>query len=207
MARYFDVHPQDPQPRAITQAVKIVLDGGLIAYPTDSCYALGAQVGNRDALDRIRSIRRLDDKHHFTLVCRDFAQLGQFVHIGNDVFRSIKAVTPGGYTFILPATREVPRRLQHPKRKTIGLRIPENVIAQSLLTELNEPLMSSTLMLPGEDLPLSDPEEIRNRLEHELDLVIDGGFCGLEPTSVIELEDGAVTLVRQGKGDTARFAT
>ena len=155
MARFFDVHPHDPQPRAIAQAVSMVRDGGLIAYPTDSCYALGAQMGNKDALDRIRTIRHLDDKHHFTLVCRDFAQLGQFVNIGNDVFRSIKSVTPGSYTFILPATKEVPKRLLHPKKKTVGVRIPDNRVVQALLAELGEPLLSSTLLLPDEDEPLT----------------------------------------------------
>ncbi|HET6241468.1 MAG TPA: L-threonylcarbamoyladenylate synthase, partial [Arthrobacter sp.] len=155
MARYFDVHPDNPQPRSINQVMDIVRAGGLIAYPTDSCYALGAQLGNRDALDRIRGIRHLDDKHHFTLVCKDFAQLGQFVQIDNDVFRSIKSVTPGSYTFILPATKEVPRRLLHPKKKTVGVRIPDNNVVQALLEELGEPLLSSTLLLPDEEEPLT----------------------------------------------------
>ena len=194
MARYFDVHPQDPQPRAITQAVKIVLDGGLIAYPTDSCYALGAQMGNKDALDRIRAIRQLDGKHHFTLVCRDFAQLGQFVNIGNDVFRSIKSVTPGSYTFILPATREVPKRLLHPKKKTVGVRIPDNRVVQALLAELGEPLLSSTLLLPDEEDPLTQGWEIKERLEHQVDAVIDAGDCGAEPTTVVDLTLGGEAL-------------
>jgi tRNA threonylcarbamoyl adenosine modification protein (Sua5/YciO/YrdC/YwlC family) len=155
MARYFDVHPDDPQPRAVGQIVELVRSGALIAYPTDSCYALGAQLGNRDALDRIRSIRQLDSKHHFTLVCKDFAQLGQFVQIDNDVVRSIKAVTPGSYTFILPATKEVPKRLLHPKKKTVGVRIPDNAVVQALLAELGEPLLSSTLLLPDEEEPLT----------------------------------------------------
>jgi tRNA threonylcarbamoyl adenosine modification protein (Sua5/YciO/YrdC/YwlC family) len=205
MARYFDVHPQDPQPRAITQAVKIVLDGGLIAYPTDSCYALGAQMGNKDALDRIRTIRKLNDKHHFTLVCKDFAQLGQFVNIGNDVFRSIKAVTPGSYTFILPATKEVPRRLLHPKKKTVGVRIPDNRVVQALLAELGEPLLSSTLLLPDEEDPLTQGWEIKERLEHEVDAVIYSGDCGAEPTTVIDFSSGAAEVVRRGTGDPSRF--
>jgi tRNA threonylcarbamoyl adenosine modification protein (Sua5/YciO/YrdC/YwlC family) len=205
MARYFDVHPQDPQPRAIAQAVQIVRDGGLIAYPTDSCYALGAQMGNKEALDRIRSIRQLDDKHHFTLVCRDFAQLGQFVNIGNDVFRSIKAVTPGSYTFILPATREVPKRLLHPKKKTVGVRIPDNRVVQALLAELGEPLLSSTLLLPDEEDPMTQGWEIKERLDHQVDAVIDAGDCGSEPTTVVDFSSGVAEVVRRGTGDPARF--
>lgn len=205
MARYFDVHPQDPQPRAIAQAVRIVLDGGLIAYPTDSCYALGAQMGNKEALERIRTIRSLDDKHHFTLVCRDFAQLGQFVNIGNDVFRSIKAVTPGSYTFILPATREVPRRLLHPKKKTVGVRIPDNRVVHALLAELGEPLLSSTLLLPDEDDPLTQGWEIKERLDHQVDAVIDAGDCGAEPTTVVDFSAGVAEVVRRGTGDPSRF--
>ena len=205
MARYFDVHPQDPQPRAITQAVRIILDGGLIAYPTDSCYALGAQMGNREALDRIRSIRQLDDKHHFTLVCRDFAQLGQFVNIGNDVFRSIKSVTPGSYTFILPATREVPKRLLHPKKKTVGVGIPDNRVVQALLAELGEPLLSSTLLLPDEEDPLTQGWDIKERLDHQVDAVIDAGDCGAEPTTVVDFSSGVAEVVRHGAGDASRF--
>ncbi|WP_026554696.1 L-threonylcarbamoyladenylate synthase [Arthrobacter sp. 35W] len=205
MARYFDVHPQDPQPRAIGQAVAIIRDGGLIAYPTDSCYALGAQLGNKDALDRIRTIRKLDDKHHFTLVCKDFAQLGQFVNIGNDVFRSLKAVTPGPYTFILPATKEVPRRLLHPKKKTVGVRIPDNAVVQALLAELGEPLLSSTLLLPDQEDPLTQGWEIKERLEHEVDAVIDSGDCGAEPTTVVDFSSGAAEVVRRGMGDPSRF--
>ncbi|MGN8132983.1 L-threonylcarbamoyladenylate synthase [Arthrobacter sp. RC1.1 241] len=205
MARFFDVHPHDPQPRAIAQAVKIIRDGGLIAYPTDSCYALGAQMGNREALDRIRSIRHLDDKHHFTLVCRDFAQLGQFVNIGNDVFRSIKAVTPGSYTFILPATREVPKRLLHPKKKTVGVRIPDNRVVQALLAELGEPLLSSTLLLPDEEDPLTVGWEIKERLDNQVDAVIDAGDCGAEPTTVVDFSSGVAEVVRHGMGDPSRF--
>lgn len=205
MARYFDVHPENPQQRSITQAVEIVRSGGLIAYPTDSCYALGAQLGNKEALDRIRAIRQLDDKHHFTLVCKDFAQLGQLVQIDNDVFRTIKAVTPGSYTFILPATKEVPRRLLHPKKKTVGVRIPDNRVVQALLAELGEPLLSSTLLLPDEEEPLTQGWEIKERLEHVVDAVIDSGDCGAEPTTVIDYSAGAAEIIRRGMGDTARF--
>jgi tRNA threonylcarbamoyl adenosine modification protein (Sua5/YciO/YrdC/YwlC family) len=205
MARYFDVHPQDPQPRAVSQIVELIRSGGLIAYPTDSCYALGAQLGNKDALDRIRTIRQLDDKHHFTLVCRDFAQLGQFVHIGNDVFRRIKAVTPGSYTFILPATKEVPRRLLHPKKKTVGVRIPDHNFVQALLAELGEPLLSSTLLLPDEEDPLTQGWEIKERLDHVVDAVVDSGDCGAEPTTVVDFSSGAAEVVRRGTGDPSRF--
>src|ERR1700710_3075014 len=171
MARYFDVHPVDPQRRAISQVVELVHGGGLIAYPTDSCFALGCQLGNKDGLDRIRTIRDLDDRHHFTLVCQDFAQLGQFVHINNAVFRAIKASTPGPYTFILPATKEVPRRLLHPKKKTVGVRIPEHVVALALLAELGEPLVSTTLLLPGEEEPMTAGWEIKEALDHLVDAV------------------------------------
>ena len=205
MARYFDVHPENPQARSISQAVDIVRSGGLIAYPTDSCYALGAQIGNREALDRIRTIRQLNDKHHFTLVCKDFAQLGQFVQIDNDVFRTLKAVTPGSYTFILPATKEVPRRLLHPKKKTVGVRIPDNRVVQALLAELGEPLLSSTLLLPDEDEPLTQGWEIKERLEHVVDAVIDSGDCGAEPTTVIDYSSGTAEIVRRGMGDPSRF--
>jgi len=207
MAQLFKIHPENPQARLIRRAVEIVQAGGVIAYPTDSSYALGCHIGDKDALERIRRIRSMDKKHNFTLVCRDLSEVSQYARVGNADYRLLRANTPGPYTFILSATREVPRRLQHPKRKTIGLRIPSNVIVQSLLSELNEPLMSCTLILPGEDLPMSDPEEIYARLGHQLDLVIDGGFCGLDPTTVIELEDGVATLRRQGKGDATRIST
>ncbi|YCH08731.1 L-threonylcarbamoyladenylate synthase [Arthrobacter sp. alpha11c] len=205
MARFFDVHPEDPQPRAISQVVKMLQSGGLIAYPTDSCYALGAQIGNREALDRIRTIRQLDDKHHFTLVCKDFAQMGQFVMIDNDVFRSIKAVTPGSYTFILPATREVPKRLLHPKKKTVGVRIPDHKVVQALLAELGEPLLSSTLLLPDQEEPLTQGWEIKERLDNEVDAVIDSGDTGSEPTTVIDFSSGTAEVVRRGTGDPSRF--
>ncbi len=205
MAQYFQIHPTHPQPRLIKRTVDIVRTGGVIAYPTDSSYALGCHIGDKQAMERLRRIRRVDQHHNFTLVCRDLSEVAQYARVSNADYRLLKANTPGPYTFILSATREVPRRLQHPKRKTIGLRVPDHVVAQALLTELGEPLMSSTLILPGEELPLSDPEEIRDRLEHEVDLVIDGGFCGLEPTTVVELENGRATLTRQGKGDNVRF--
>ncbi|MEU6641800.1 L-threonylcarbamoyladenylate synthase [Saccharomonospora sp. NPDC046836] len=205
MAKYFDVHPRNPQPRAIAQVVEILRAGGLIAYPTDSCFALGSQLGNREGIDRIRSIRHLDDRHHFTLVCQDFAQLGQFVHINNSVFRAIKAATPGSYTFILPATKEVPRRLLHPKKKTVGVRIPDHTVAQALLAELNEPLLSSTLLLPDAEEPLTQGWEIKDRLEHVLDAVIDSGECGTEPTTVVDFSSDEAEIVRVGAGDVARF--
>jgi tRNA threonylcarbamoyl adenosine modification protein (Sua5/YciO/YrdC/YwlC family) len=205
MARYFDVHPVDPQRRAITQVVDVVRSGGLIAYPTDSCFALGCQLGDRDGLDRIRKIRDLDEKHHFTLVCRDFAQLGQFVHIGNAVFRAVKAATPGRYTFILPASREVPRRLLHPKKKTVGVRIPDHPVVQALLTELGEPLLSSTLLLPDQDEPMTVGWEIKERLDAAVDAVIDSGDCGTEPTTVIDFSEGEPKIIRYGAGDVTPF--
>jgi tRNA threonylcarbamoyl adenosine modification protein (Sua5/YciO/YrdC/YwlC family) len=205
MARYFDVHPDNPQPRVIRQIVDLIRDGGLIAYPTDSCFAFGCQLGNRDGIDRIREIRRLDDRHHFTLVCRDFAQLGQFVHVSNSVFRLVKAATPGSYTFILPATREVPRRLMHPRKHTVGVRIPANTVTQAILAELGEPLVSSTLLLPGEEEPMTQGWEIKERLDHQVDAVVDGGECGVEPTTVIDLSGDEPEIVRQGAGDPTRF--
>jgi tRNA threonylcarbamoyl adenosine modification protein (Sua5/YciO/YrdC/YwlC family) len=205
MARYFDVHPVDPQRRAIGQVVDIVRSGGLIAYPTDSCFALGCQLGDREGIDRIREIRDLDDKHHFTLVCRDFAQLGQFVQVSNTVFRMVKAATPGSYTFILPATKEVPRRLLHPKKKTVGVRIPDHVVTQALLSELGEPLLSSTLLLPDQDEPMTQGWEIKERLDHAVDAVIDSGDCGTEPTTVIDFSEGEPEIVRRGAGDPSPF--
>ena len=205
MARYFDVHPENPQKRAIGQVVELVRNDALIAYPTDSCFALGVQLGNKDGIDRIRSIRHLDDRHHFTLVCQDFAQLGQFVHISNAVFRSIKAATPGSYTFILPATKEVPRRLLHPKKKTVGVRIPDHVVTQALLEELGEPLLSSTLLLPDEEEPMTQGWEIKELLDHQIDAVIDSGDCGTEPTTVIDFSEDVPEIVRVGAGDPKPF--
>ena len=205
MARYFNVHPVDPQRRAIGQVVELIHDGGLIVYPTDSCFALGCQLGNSDGLRRIREIRDLDDKHHFTLVCRDFAQLGQFVHVSNEVFRLIKASTPGSYTFILPATKEVPRRLLRPKKKTVGVRIPQHAVAQALLAELDEPLLSSTLLLPNEPEPLTQGWEIKERLDHAVDTVLDSGECGTEPTTVVDLSQDEPEILRRGAGDPSPF--
>ncbi|GAA2916682.1 L-threonylcarbamoyladenylate synthase [Streptomyces mexicanus] len=205
MAKYFDVHPDNPQPRAVRQVADSVREGALIAYPTDSCYALGCRLGSREGMDRIRTIRHLDDRHHFTLVCQDFAQLGQFVRLDNDVFRALKASTPGSYTFILPATREVPRMLQHPKKKTVGVRIPDHVVAQALLAELGEPLVSSTLLLPGEEEPMTQGWEIKDRLDHVLDAVVDSGDCGTEPTTVVDFSGGRPEIVRRGAGDPSRF--
>lgn len=205
MARYYDVHPVDPQRRAIGQVADVVRGGGLIAYPTDSCFALGCALGNAEAIERIRSVRQLDDKHHFTLVCADFAQLGQFVHVSNTVFRLVKASTPGSYTFILPATREVPRRLLHRKKRTVGVRIPEHPVVRALLDELGEPLLSSTLLLPGDEAPLTQGWDIKERLDHAVDAVIDSGDCGTEPTTVVDLSGDEPEIVRRGAGDPSRF--
>ncbi len=205
MARYFDVHPDNPQPRAVSQIVDLIRDGGLITYPTDSCFALGCQLGNRDGLERIRAIRHLDDRHHFTLVCRDFAQLGQFVLVSNAVFRLVKASTPGSYTFILPATREVPRRLLHPRKQTVGVRIPAHTVTQALLTELGEPLLSTTLLLPGQEEPLTEGWMIREELDHLVDAVVDSGECGVEPTTVVDLSGPEPIVLRHGAGDPSRF--
>lgn len=205
MAKYYDVHPDNPQARTITQIADAVRGGALIAYPTDSCYALGCKLGSKEGIDRIRSIRKLDDRHHFTLVCQDFAQLGQFVQIDNNVFRAIKASTPGSYTFILPATREVPRMLQHPKKKTVGVRIPDHTVTQALLAEMGEPLLSSTLLLPGEEEPMTQGWQIKDELDHVLDGVLDSGECGTEPTTVVDFSDGDAVIVRYGAGDASRF--
>jgi tRNA threonylcarbamoyl adenosine modification protein (Sua5/YciO/YrdC/YwlC family) len=205
MARYFDIHPANPQRRAISQVADVVRQGGVIAYPTDSCYALGCQLGNKEGIERIRAIRQLDDRHHLTLVCQDFAQLGQFVQVPNRVFRAIKAATPGRYTFILPATKEVPRRLQHPGKKTIGVRIPDHLVTQALLAELGEPLVSSTLLLPGQVDPMTQGWEINEQLGDALDAVIDSGDCGTEPTTVIDFSQDAPEIVRRGAGDPSEF--
>jgi tRNA threonylcarbamoyl adenosine modification protein (Sua5/YciO/YrdC/YwlC family) len=205
MAKYFDVHPVDPQPRAISQVVQILRDGGLIAYPTDSCFALGCSLENAEGKERILRIRHLDDKHHFTLVCADFAQLGQFVHLDNAVFRAVKAATPGPYTFVLPATKEVPRRLLHPKKRTVGVRIPEHPVVRELLRELGEPILSSTLLLPGDDEPMTDGWAIKDRLDHVIDAVIDSGECGLEPTTVVDWSEGYPEVTRVGAGDPTPF--
>jgi tRNA threonylcarbamoyl adenosine modification protein (Sua5/YciO/YrdC/YwlC family) len=205
MSQFFQIHPDNPQKRLIIQAADIVRKGGVIAYPTDSAYALGCHLGDKAAMEKIRRIRRLDDKHNFTLMCRDLSELSVYAKVDNQTFRAIKNHTPGPYTFILQATGEVPRRLQHPKRKTIGLRIPQNNIALELMAELGEPLMSVSLILPGDELPLLDPYDIRETLEHELDLVIDGGFCGMEATTVIDLSEDPPVLLRRGVGDPVPF--
>ena len=206
MARYFDVHPVNPQPRAIEQVVAMLRDDKLLAYPTDSGYALGIQLGNREGLERIRTLRQLDHKHHFTLVCKAFAQLGQLVHIDNAAFRAIKAATPGPYTFILPATGEVPKRLMHPKKRTVGVRIPTGTLVRELLDALGEPLLSSTLLLPGEDEPMTAGWLVNDELGQHVDAVLDSGECGSLPTTVVDFSSGAPEVVRVGAGDPDRFA-
>ncbi|MES1982825.1 MAG: L-threonylcarbamoyladenylate synthase [Pseudomonadota bacterium] len=206
MAQFFTIHSANPQPRLIKQAVALVRNGAVIAYPTDSCYALGCHLGDKDAVARIRQIRGVDEKHYMTLMCRDLSELAHYARVDNVQYRLLKNNTPGSYTFILDATREVPRRLQHPKRNTVGIRIPDHPVALALLEELGEPLLSTTLIMPDEIDPLNDAEDIRNRLDHLLDLVLDGGAVGLEPTTVIDLTSAAPVLVRRGKGDIAPFA-
>jgi len=205
VARYFDVHPQNPQPRSIAQVVQILREDGVIAYPTDTCYALGCRMDNQSGLERIRRIRGHDERHHMTLVCADFAQLGQLVHLNNAAFRAIKAATPGSYTFILPATAEVPKRLMHPKKRTVGVRIPDHPVVQALLAALGEPLLSSTLLLPGETEPMTDGWQVKDELDHWLDAVIDCGECGSEPTTVVDFSSGSPEVTRVGAGDVARF--
>ena len=205
MARYFDVHPDNPQPRSIAQVVALLRRDGLVAYPTDSCYALGSRLDNAEGAERIRRIRRLDDRHHFTLVCADFAQLGQLVQLDNAAFRAVKAATPGPYTFILPATREVPKRLAHPKKRTVGVRIPDHTVVRALLREVGEPLLSSTLLLPDADGPMTDGWQIKEELDHAVDAVIDAGDCGTEPTTVVDWSEGYPEVVRVGAGDPSRF--
>ncbi|MGZ8164575.1 MAG: L-threonylcarbamoyladenylate synthase [Methylobacter sp.] len=200
MAQFFEIHPENPQLRLIHRAVDIIRKGGVIVYPTDSSYAIACQIGDKQALDKIRRIRQLDDKHDFTLVCKDLTQVSMFTKIGNDAYRLIKALTPGPFTFILDATREVPRGLQHPKKKTIGIRIPDHPVAQLLVQELGEPLFSSTLMLPGDGEALTDPYDIRDKLEHELELVIDAGIIESEQTTMIEFSKNGTEIIRQGKG-------
>ncbi len=205
MSQFFQIHPDNPQARLIKQAVEIIEKGGVIAYPTDSAYALGCHLGDKKAADKIRQIRKLTDKHNFTLVCRDLTDISTYAKVDNQQYRQIKAHTPGAYTFILDATTEVPRRLMHPKRRQIGIRIPDNSIALALLEELSSPLMSTTLILPGDDMPMTDPYEIRQLLEHSLDLVIDGGFCGFEATSVIDLSVEPPEIIREGCADISAF--
>ncbi len=200
MSQYFELHPKNPQLRLIRQTAAILREGGLIAYPTDSCYALGCHIGDAAALERLRRLRGADKQHNFTLVCRDLAEIGRYAQIDTWQFRLLKAATPGAFTFLLPATRETPKRLQHPKRRTIGIRVPDHPVPRLLIAELGEPIMSSTLLLPGDALPLTDGREIRVRLEHQLDAVLDGGHCGLEPTTVVDLTVQPPVIVRQGRG-------
>ena len=207
MSELITIHPETPQPRLIDQAVDIIKRGGVVVYPTDSAYALGCHIGDKRAMERIRRIRKLDEKHNFTLVCRDLSELGSYAHVNNQSYRLLRHATPGPFTFILEATSDVPRRLMHPKRKTVGVRVPDNPIAQALLDVLGEPMLSVTLILPGDDYPLTDPYDIRRSLDHEVDLIIDGGFCGLEPTTVIDMTGEAPELRRQGLGDASAFLT
>jgi tRNA threonylcarbamoyl adenosine modification protein (Sua5/YciO/YrdC/YwlC family) len=205
MARYVDVHPQDPQPRRIAQVVDMLRDDALIAYPTDSCYALGCRLENPQGTERIRRIRGLDERHHFTLVCADFSQLGQLVQLSNAAFRAVKAATPGPYTFILPATREVPRRLAHPKKRTVGVRMPDHPVVRALLRHHGEPLLSSTLLMPDAEMPMTDGWQIKEDLDNVVDAVIDAGDCGTEPTTVVDWSEGHPVVERVGAGDPARF--
>ena len=205
MSQFFAIHPETPQARLIQQAVSLIQGGGVIVYPTDSAYALGCQLGDKKAMERIRRIRSLQENHNFTLVFRDLSELGTYAHVDNTTYRLLRHATPGPYTFVLEATREVPRRLIQPKRKTIGLRVPDHPIPQALLHALNEPLMSATLIMPGDDYPMTDPYDIRHYLEHEVDLVIDGGFCGLEATSVVDLTGPTPVVLRAGVGDVSDF--
>lgn len=204
-SRYFEIHPKDPQLRLIKQAVEIIREGGVVVYPTDSSYALGCHIGDKDAMERISRIRQTDKHHHFTLVCRDLSEIAKYARVNNQQYRTLKAFTPGPYTFLLQATRETPKRLQNPKRRTIGIRVPDHPVPRALLEELAEPIMSSTLILPGEQTPMSDAQEIQERLYHIVDAVIDGGNCGFEPTSVIDLAGPAPVVVREGKGDVGVF--
>ncbi len=205
MSQFYQIHPDNPQARLIRNAADIIRAGGVVAYPTDSAYALGCHIGDKNALDRIRRIRKLDARHNFTLVCRDLSEIATYAKVDNTAYRLLRHCTPGPYTFILRATSEVPRRLMHPKRKTVGLRVPDNRIALALLEDLGEPLMSVTLIMPGDEYPLLDPYDIRDSLEHEVDLVIDGGYCGMEVTTVVDLADETPMVLRVGKGDIAPF--
>ena len=200
MAQFFSVHPINPQPRLIARAAAIMRGGGVIAYPTDSCYALGCQIGDKDAMLRLRRIRGVDERHHFTLMCRDLAEIGAYARIDNVRFRLLKKLTPGSYTFILEASREVPRRLMHPKRRTVGVRVPDHAVAQALLAALGEPLLSTTLILPGDSEPLNDAQAIRSRLERQVDLILDAGACGIEPTTVVDLTGAVPEILRAGRG-------
>lgn len=205
MSQYWYIHPENPQPRILKQAADMIKQGGLIAYPTDSAYALACHLGDKAALERIIRIRQLDDKHNFTLLCRDLSDIATYAKVDNSVYRLLKAHTPGAYTFILSATSEVPKRLLHPKRKTIGIRVPQNPIAQLLLQELNEPILTTTLKLPEDEYPLTDPDEIKDRVGNRLDAILDGGFGSLELTSVIDLSGDEPVILREGLGDVSAF--
>ncbi len=205
MAQFFQIHPDNPQLRLVRRAVEILLKGGVIVYPTDSSYALGCQIGDKSAMERIRQIRQLDNQHNFTLVCRDLSEITAYARIDNQAFRLLKTLTPGPYTFIHEATKQVPRRLLHPKRKTIGLRVPDNEICRALLGELDQPILSTTLILPDEGQSMTDPYAMRERLDKQVDLIIDGGFCGLEPTTVVDMTTDPPTVMRNGKGDASLF--
>jgi tRNA threonylcarbamoyl adenosine modification protein (Sua5/YciO/YrdC/YwlC family) len=205
MSQFFSIHPENPQPRLIKRAAEIIRGGGIVVYPTDSCYALGCHIGDKAAMERIRVIRKIDDRHHLTLVCHDLSELATYARVDNQQFRLLKAATPGSYVFILEATRELPKRLQHSKRRTIGLRIPAHPVVSALLAELGEPILSSTLLLPGYEVPLTDADEIRQLLEHQVDLVLDGGSCGIEPSTVVDLTGAAPEIIRVGKGSLAPF--
>lgn len=200
MSQFFQIHPENPQSRLIKQAVEIIRQGGVVVYPTDCAYALGCHIGDKHALERIKKIRQLDDKHNFTLVCRDLSELATYAKVDNSVYRLLKQHTPGAYTFILKGTAEVPRRLMHPKRREIGIRVPDNAIALALMEELGEPIMSTSLIMPNDTQPLTDPYDIRDSLQNMVDLVIDGGYCGMEATTVINMTDDEVVVVREGAG-------
>jgi tRNA threonylcarbamoyl adenosine modification protein (Sua5/YciO/YrdC/YwlC family) len=206
LSQYFSVHPENPQKRLISQAVEIIKQGGVVVFPTDTAYAIGCHIGDKDALDRIRRVRGLDEKHLFTLVCRDLSELGTYAKVNNIAFRQLRAHTPGAFTFVLEATKEVPRRLHSGKRKQIGMRVPNNPILLDLLGELGEPMVSSTLLMPGDEFPLNEPWDMRDILEHHVDLIIDGGYAGIEETTVIDLSDEVPKLIRQGKGDFSDFS-
>lgn len=205
MAKLIEIHPVDPQPRRVAEIVEIIRNGGLIAYPTDSSYAFGCHIGDKRAIDRIHRIRRTDKTHNFTLICRDLSEISSYARVDNWAYRLIKSMTPGPYTFILQATREVPKRLQNPKRRTIGLRVPDHPLVHAILDVLGEPIMSSTLTLPGDNMPLTDPLDIEARIGHQIDLIVDAGPTGIEPTSVIDLTSGVAEVLRQGRGDVSAF--
>ncbi len=205
MSQHFSLHPDNPQPRLIRESVKLLRAGGVMVYPTDSCYAIGCMIGNKEGMERIRALRGVDDKHMFTLICRDLSEIARFARVDNKQYRMLKAATPGGYTFILEATKEVPRRLQHPKRSTIGLRVPEHAVVAALLAELDEPILSMTLQLPDDEYPLNDPEDILDRIGNRIDVLIDTGFCGIESTTIVDLTSALPELIRRGTGDVRQL--